>query len=330
MNNKGTEQLFFITGRGRSGTWLLQSILDRHPLISVAPEALFLINLKNKYAQKIINKENVDYFLNDLFLEKKLTKWWKIQKNDLKEFLFKDASNLDFCIAIKAVYRFYAKNQGKKNVLFLGDKNPEHSLFIRDLLDIYPASKFIHLIRDPRGNVASYKRVEFDLNNAQALALRWNKYNTPILSIAEEFPSQVMIIRFEDLIINTDTVLKSIGRFLKIDNLEYLLNTEIKENNIFSWNAKIKEKPDHSVIDKWKTELTSKEVFQIEKTCNDMLKKFQYKTINAEYNNSMFFSKLKGNILGKIINTFEDLVFKLPLKKRMLILNIYRKFVKVF
>lgn len=43
--------MVFIIGRGRSGTTLLQTIMDAHPTIITANESPFIINLKQKYSK---------------------------------------------------------------------------------------------------------------------------------------------------------------------------------------------------------------------------------------------------------------------------------------
>ena len=42
-------KILFIVGRGRSGTTLLARMLTHHPLIAVAPEGFFAMNLERKY-----------------------------------------------------------------------------------------------------------------------------------------------------------------------------------------------------------------------------------------------------------------------------------------
>jgi len=65
--------MFFIVGRGRSGTTLLRLLLDTHPKISVAPEAQFIMNLYGKYAGVTEwDDDRILAFYNDLWLEKRL------------------------------------------------------------------------------------------------------------------------------------------------------------------------------------------------------------------------------------------------------------------
>ena len=165
MNTADT-RMFFVLGRGRSGSDLLVRILNTHQQLSVAPEALFLINLYRKYANvKNWNEQKILSFFHDLLLENRLTDWWQLDKKQLKHDLLKLSGEATFQTLCKTVYLNFAQQTGKENVKLLGDKNPTYTLFAKELLQIYPEAKFIHLVRDPRDNILSFKRVSFDLTN---------------------------------------------------------------------------------------------------------------------------------------------------------------------
>ena len=132
-------KLFFILGRGRSGTTLLRLILDNHPNLSVAPEALFVMNLCKRYAQTEWNRKKILSFCDDLWLEKRLDQW-NLNKTKLRQDLLdyeKKASFSDLC---KIVYANYAFLQGKNGDVVLGDKNPNYLLVVNELLNLFPDS----------------------------------------------------------------------------------------------------------------------------------------------------------------------------------------------
>src|SRR5437016_2231279 len=69
------ERLFFLVGRGRSGTELLRAILDAHNGISVAPEALFILNLARTYGRRAWSERRVHDFARHLFLDDRMRLW---------------------------------------------------------------------------------------------------------------------------------------------------------------------------------------------------------------------------------------------------------------
>lgn len=127
-------RLIFLGGAPRSGTTLLQNILDMHPDILGGPEFLHLpdiMQLRGKlrdsvargWIDLICSAEDVDGRIRDLVTGFLLT---------------------------------FADRHGAK---FLSEKTPENVLVFPRLVEVFPDSKFIHIVRDPRATVASLLEV---------------------------------------------------------------------------------------------------------------------------------------------------------------------------
>src|SRR4051794_2678128 len=69
------ERLFFLVGRGRSGTELFRAVLDAHSGISVAPEALFILNLARAHGRRAGSERRVHDFPHTLFLDDRMRLW---------------------------------------------------------------------------------------------------------------------------------------------------------------------------------------------------------------------------------------------------------------
>ncbi len=321
------KRMFFITGRGRSGTWLLQSILSKHPDICVAPEALFIIHLQRKYAHvKQWTDKVKSTFLKDLLTEEKIFSWWKAKKEDLKKILDSYPEETDFFTVCKGIYYDYACRNDKSGALLLGDKNPEYSRHIASLLKLHPNAKFIHLVRDPRANVLSYQKVDFDLNNTAALAYRWQLYNKDVLPLQKQFPKKILIIKYEDLLTDTSGTLQNICSFLSINFSEQLTDFKGTSQNIFSWNTNITAPIQAKKADDWKGKISPKEEAAIFHICGALAERFAYQTsLKARISATHY----PGVWMGKLTGILEILLFRLPIGLRMFILNAYRKQVRV-
>ncbi|MCC6301281.1 MAG: sulfotransferase [Gammaproteobacteria bacterium] len=127
-------RLIFLGGAPRSGTTLLQNILDMHPDILGGPEFLHLpdiMQLRGKlrdsvargWIDLICSAEDVDGRIRDLVTGFLLT---------------------------------FADRHGAR---FLSEKTPENVLVFPRLVEVFPDSKFIHIVRDPRATVASLLEV---------------------------------------------------------------------------------------------------------------------------------------------------------------------------
>ncbi len=321
------KQLFFITGRGRSGTWLLQTILDTHPEICVAPEALFVIHLYRKY-RKVNNWTSAkkQAFVRDLLLEKKMADWWQTKPESALQLLEKYPIETDFSSLCKAIYYEYANRQNKATAHLLGDKNPEYSLHIPTLARLFPEARFIHIARDPRANVLSYQKVSFDVSNVAALAYRWKLYNQDIQALQEEFPNRIFVLKYENLLTNTEATLKEVCVFLQIEFTPELLNFYKSARNVFPWNKKIAEPIDPEKAADWKGNISPKDEAAIFSICGELARDFGYTT---DLKSNLSPTYIPGLWLGRLTGFLEKLLFRLPLSWRMFVLNIYRRWVKV-
>lgn len=121
-------QMLFILGRGRSGTSLLQTILNAHSQISVAPEAQFIMFLRKKYQNAHWNESTIASFSKDIWFEERLVNW-HFSKDKLKEDLL-TIKEPNYAACCQQVYVSYTKSKNKDQVKVLGDKNPYYALYV--------------------------------------------------------------------------------------------------------------------------------------------------------------------------------------------------------
>jgi hypothetical protein len=336
MEGEINQQLAFIVGRGRSGTSLLSSILNTHPDISVVPEGMFVINLLKKYrATNQWDEKSLDRFYDDLFLDERLAQWWNLDKEAFKGDLLKLKGERTYSSLCRFVYQREAYAAKKKATRFIVDKNNSNSLFIPELIELFPTAKFIHIVRDPRDTVASYKQVPFDANGTIALAQRWKHYNRVILKHSSGFPEKFHLILFENLLSEPMRYLSDLCQFLGIDFNEQLLHFYEKNSyygNLKEATAEVKtayqniNKPlDSNQAFKWKQNLEKKDWQEINTVCHKEIAYFGYENGNDKV---PLVSRLKfgpGVCFGSLLNFSEKFVYSLPLRLRAGIIHFYRK-----
>ena len=133
--------LIFIIGVGRSGTSLLQSMLNAHSKVHFLKENQILRNILSGNIRENLSGENL---YEDLVRKTNLGRL-KIKKKDL------DLSN-----ALNAYDSIISlQKNSDRNLVFIGDKDPRNIDYIEKIQSKYPKSKIITLIRDPRSVVAS-------------------------------------------------------------------------------------------------------------------------------------------------------------------------------
>ncbi|HXU28099.1 MAG TPA: sulfotransferase, partial [Bacteroidia bacterium] len=190
----------FIVGRSRSGTTLLQTMLDANPHVILPLESKLIIFLKKKYFHvEIWTTKLIDEFIADLYTEKDFSRSWFVDKEKLRDTILSFPLNkLSFKKLCKIIYLSYNSPFKKKTILLIGDKKPLHSLFIKDLVQVFPEAKFIHIIRDYRDNIVS-NRKSFMHKNVAHLAHSWKSFNIAIDKEKQKNESNFYTIKYEDL-----------------------------------------------------------------------------------------------------------------------------------
>ncbi|MBS3818999.1 sulfotransferase [bacterium] len=322
LNPSRQEKIFFIVGRGRSGTWLLQSILDHHPQICVAPEAVFMLTLYRKYRRiKHWTDKKNESLIKDLGEINRVNKWLKLDWIKFRKMLSELPSNSSFEERCKLVYKNYAEKMGKKNLSLLGDKMPTYSLFLEELCEIIPQAIFIHMIRDPRDTVISYKKVHFDLNNTVVLAQRWCVYNRYILSFKQKNPQRFITLKYEDFLHNPEKQLRRLCVFMNLPYDTRMLEFHKKPRNILVWNEDIASPIQIQKAYKWNHHMERNEAKLVDYTCRGLAEKFGYEVSDHKI---PFYLKIwvkLGKLVGWISIKLERGCFRLPFRLQVKIVN---------
>ena len=320
--------IFFIVGRGRSGTTLLASLLNTHEQVVIPPEALFVMTLYSKYSQRYRwPKKLKEKFFDDLWVEKWLDKW-SLDKDKLYDCILQTAENTTFSDLCKIVYNEYAGSKKIKKNILIGDKNPQYSLFVNELHQVFPEAKFIHIVRDFRDNIVSFKNVRFDLNSTIALAYRWRRYNKEINKLKERIPHKFYTLRYEDLINEPEQKLNELCGFLSIEYTPQMLDFyKFQVGRFPKFHRKLKKPIDANNKNKWKLKMKKDEVEIVNFICRKSGELLGYKAPIMRNKFILFFKSLFGIILGWFSIVFEKIFFFLPLPISARISDSYRNMV---
>jgi hypothetical protein len=278
----------FVMGKERSGTTLLQIMLNAHPNIAAPPETRFILLLKPKYGRITEwTEKNIHDFCNDLFVEGLFRIRWKMNKGDLVASLIAVREHLNYTLLCKTIFYLFAP--AEKEVKLLFDKNPVYYYFLPELEKLFPSAKFIHLVRDYRANIASHKRV-FNLKKASDLAYRWLKVNKLIEGRKARLPDKYITITYESLVTNPEDTMKAICTFLGLpysdtmsqDQTKFMYPSfkELKGPRFLEVHGSLLEPINESHIDEWKQKLTPDEVMKAEAVAGEYGRKlYGYETV---------------------------------------------------
>jgi hypothetical protein len=135
----------FIVGCPRSGTTLLQRIVDAHPDVAICDETFWLAY----FFKKRIGVTSEGLVTGELI--SRLLEYYKfyrmrIGRNEL-EALIGAGEPLSYAHFVKEIFNRYGAYRGKPLV---GDKTPDYARNLPALHELWPSAKVIHLIRDGR------------------------------------------------------------------------------------------------------------------------------------------------------------------------------------
>lgn len=324
--------MFFIIGKGRSGTTLLQTLLDAHPHVLIPLESRFVIHLKSKYENvKRWSEEKILEFYHDLFTDIKFDTLWQVDKERLKRELLASAGNADFPLLCKIAYLNYLSVFDKKGIKLIGDKNPIYTIFIDDLLRIFPGSKFIHLVRDHRDNLHSHINV-FPVKNVPFLARKWKFYNEEAERLKSWYPQAVFTVKYEELVSDPATQLQKVCSFLNIEFIPGMMEFYKGTNKVYErlglyidkYHSNILNPVNRSKVDVWKTEMKEEHIRAADHIAGEYAKRYGYEkqftggTLKLEFQSSFSVIKLYSWLL--FVRTY----YLMPLWVRAAVGNFFK------
>ncbi|MGH7967634.1 MAG: sulfotransferase family protein [Limisphaerales bacterium] len=281
----------FLGGCPKSGTTLLLSLLDSHPQLIVLPEETAYLQERRDYAaldgyhaklRRLLEQTNLRLLAHGRFeppREASSTDARDYTGFDFERFgslanAFINQSWMNDSLLLSELIRAYAIVLGSdwRRCVRWVEKTPGNEIFCGVLRELFPDSRLIQLVRDPRAVFASRKRrllhERVSYTKAHRLVRQWNQCARQIPRLLD-CPNQFLVVRYEDLVSKPQSVLQQICRFAGLDFSPALLKptragTDWHGNSSFRQNFHA---VDTTPVDKWRDYLTEQEVWWIELHC---------------------------------------------------------------
>ena len=181
---------FFILGSPRSGTTLLSRILDRHSRIAVYHESHYypiFRSIRHLYGD-LNHPSNLVRFVEDV---REVTRVQGFMEPPSTQEIIDALDDASFEAVLTAFLRLYARRLGKFRC---GEKTPEHHRYLSEILEKFPATQVIFLLRDPRDTVLSIRKA---LGASLPGAVRmWRA----AFDSYQRFSNRVHLVRYEELV----------------------------------------------------------------------------------------------------------------------------------
>jgi hypothetical protein len=281
----------FIVGCPRSGTTLIQRLLDSHPLVAITPETHWIPRWYEKKNGKGITPEGlVTRKLVRKLLEYPRFSELGIKRSELKA-LVDRRGTVPYSRFVSALFDLYGRKRGKRLV---GDKTPGYARNLHTLHSLWPNAKLVHLMRDGRDvclSVLSWQRARgwtagqglarfstWEQSPVCAAALWWDWHVRLAREAGLAFASGVYAeLRYEELVANPDDQCRKLCAFLGIpydDEMLRVYESRVKEGN--AGNEKHPWRPITPGLRDWRTQMPPQDVELFETTAGDLLDELGY------------------------------------------------------
>lgn len=205
----------FVVGCERSGTTLVRTMLDMHPLLAVPPESYFVLKWLRQPELVMRNgRPDVDMATKQLGREGHFSRWGLPVEDVARRWHERPPDTLPELIY--GVHAVYAEREGKP---FVGDKTPFYVSGMPTLAAAFPSARFLHIVRDGRDTALSLLdrtyRPPYTLSGA---AIFWQRRLAAGLAGSRRLgDGRFTEIRYEDLLDDPEGVLRKVCTFLGLD-----------------------------------------------------------------------------------------------------------------
>jgi len=287
MNKNGP---VFVVGSPRSGTTLVAQLLSQHSDLFVYNETVFYDYAaglgRNKSITPAQIKSASEYLINriEFTVSKEVSKDFGcvIQENEREFIVFEFNKKLDAMsgdITLSMVFDAFMSSAAEiKGATRWGEKTPNHVFHMDEIAADFPDARFIHVIRDPRSFLKSYKfswSVHGAKNPKSAKKL-YHPYVTSRLwkSSVDAFSRSksriggdtCIEVRYEDVVNNTAQVMNELFEFLG-EQVSHDINLPGGSNSSFDKNK-------NKDLDSW-------EIDVCEYVCRKGIRQYGYQSNKA-------------------------------------------------
>jgi hypothetical protein len=263
----------FVVGFTRSGTTLLQALLGAHPRIAAPPEMHYLTRIADQadFYGDLHDDERLRRALHDAIHPPFPT---FADCGFDKDRIFARAARgpRTYAALLDAVLSDFAERRGKQR---WAEKTPEQR--VGAIRAHFPHCQVLHIVRDPRAAIASALRTRYEARGASTLARDWRNFEVASRATAVRHdPTQYHRIRYEDLVADTEQVVRRLCVFLGEDYDSVMLSPDSRRTASAStvmgtWQAGALEPITTERRDAWRGELSWTQVARIEAVVGELL-----------------------------------------------------------
>ena len=269
---------FFVLGAARSGTTMLRLMLNAHPRLAIPFESQFLRRIVAELpGDRPLDAEETRR-MAELVITDHNFPAWHLHPDEVRAALTSRAPAA-LPALVDALYRMEIAPTGKPR---WGDKTPWYYLCRREVMALFPGSKVVHIVRDGRDVVRSLETLGWHGPTNQDRAMYWRSRVEMAQEAARELgPERNLIVRYEDLVLDTRAVLQTICDFLgerfEPAMLRFFETTagqlSLIDGDI---HRKLERPPCADDVERWRREMSDDQIAEVQAVAGESLRAMGY------------------------------------------------------
>ena len=282
----------FVVGSSRSGTTMMGRILGNHSDVFTFKELHFFGTIwTNNSNQDLNSQEQIDLLSRLLCIQEEgLFNQQNISVFNEEAIALLAHQNICNPLSIYELFLSAMSNENKSTISC--EQTPKNMYYLNEILAFFPQAKVINMVRDQRDVLLSQKNKwkrrflgasKIPLSEAIRSYINYHPiltskvWNSSLEHTAKYFDNErVKIVKFEELLAKSESVVKDICNFLAIEFHPQMLNVSVVGSSTEQDN-KDSFLLDSSKIEKWKKGgLNSAEIYLSQLTSHKMMFKFSY------------------------------------------------------
>jgi hypothetical protein len=223
------EAAVFVGGAMKSGTTLLVGLLDGHPELTVLPGDSHMLALLARERPEAGNAEAAMHWMAVLVNPYGQRPFWFLgdAPEPYRDFLHALAhwrqvlpadSRREFLSAVLALHCVNPRRARQPRAWV--EKTPGNEARVAALLALFPRARFLHVVREPRANLASIKQlVRYRGWRWRAPMAIWRLRRSLAAAHANRrrlAPDRYHVVRYEDLVTDPRGVMAGVAAFLGV------------------------------------------------------------------------------------------------------------------
>jgi protein-tyrosine sulfotransferase len=273
----------FIIGSGRSGNTLMRALLVAQGEIAIPPESYVLGSAMREFYRysylpwHLLARLGLSRFES----HPQFHTWGLDMPPVYQQALHLERAQQNFACLIDVLYSSYAK-QHQPQAHRWGDKTPINTLYLEDILQVFPHAQFIHMLRDGRDVVASYLQSGL-YDDLSAAAQRWLDAVEAASQLGErQGKAGYLLVRYEDLVHTPVQVMQETCVFLEIqyraEMLDFWQQADRLGDSYQNHHQKIHSPIQTDSIGNWRRKLSEQQQEQVQQFLGSKLAALGYPT----------------------------------------------------